>query len=313
MLVLAPMQGLTGLPFRRAFHRTFGDVFDYAVSPFISLTHGNLTLADKKISDVLPENNVGCMPVVPQVLGSEIQEFVDLANRLHDIGYTEVNWNLGCPMPRVARKVRGSGLLPYPEKVGEVLEALTTKTKVGISVKMRLGYRSENEIFDLVPVLNSFPLVNVTIHPRIGTELYSGGLHLDCLGKALPLLKQKVIFNGDIKTMSDLQKIQTLFPEIQDFMIGRGAIADPLLPLKIAKGNAETGKDLILSFLKNLFEEIDELRIPGKSKANKLKEYWGMMREGFAKDFTETDKPLYISSFEEVLDTILDIVRKQMP
>ena len=95
-------------------------------------------------------------------------------------------------------------------------------------------------------------------------------------------------------------------------MIGRGAIADPLLPLKIAKGNAETGNDLILSFLKNLFDEIDALRIPVKSKANKLKEYWGMMREGFAKDFTETDKPLYISSFGEVLDTILDIVRKQM-
>ena len=123
MLVLAPMQGLTGLPFRKAFHRTFGDVFDYAVSPFISLTHGNLTLADKKIYDVLPENNASSIPVVPQVLGSEKQEFVDLTNRLHEVGYTEVNWNLGCPMPRVARKVRGSGLLPHPEKVEEVLEA----------------------------------------------------------------------------------------------------------------------------------------------------------------------------------------------
>lgn len=311
MLVLAPMQGLTGLPFRRAFHRTFGDVFDYAVSPFISLTHGNLTLADKKISDVLPENNVGCMPVVPQVLGSEKQEFVDLANRLHEIGYREVNWNLGCPMPRVARKVRGSGLLPYPERVGEVLEALTTKTKVGISVKMRLGYSSENDIFDLIPVLNSFPLVNVTIHPRIGTELYSGELHLDSLRKVLPLLKHKVIFNGDINTLADFRRINEQFPEIQDFMIGRGAVSDPLLPIKIRRNDNFCDNTLIVSFIQNLCEEIGKLRIPERSKSNKLKEYWGLMRNGVAKSCQESEKPLYLSHFKEVEDAIIAILEKQ--
>lgn len=311
MLVLAPMQGLTGLPFRKAFHRTFGDVFDYAVSPFISLTHGNLTLADKKIFDVLPENNASSIPVVPQVLGSEKQEFVDLTNRLHEVGYTEVNWNLGCPMPRVARKVRGSGLLPYPERVDEVLEALTTKTEVGISAKMRLGYRSENEIFDLIPVLNQFPLANVTIHPRIGTELYSGELHLDCLRKVIPLLKHKVIFNGDINTLADFRKINNLFPEIQDFMIGRGAVADPLLPIKIRRNDNTCDNALIVSFIQNLCEEIGKLRIPERSKSNKLKEYWGMMRNGVAKGCQDSEKPLYLSHFKEVEDAIIAILEKQ--
>lgn len=311
MLVLAPMQGLTGLPFRKAFHRTFGDVFDYAVSPFISLTHGNLTLADKKIHDVLPENNIGSMPVVPQVLGSEKQEFVDLANRLHEIGYHEVNWNLGCPMPRVVRKVRGSGLLPYPERVGEVLEALTTKTEVGISVKMRLGYNSENEIFDMIPVLNRFPLVNVTIHPRIGTELYSGELHLNSLRKVLPLLKHKVIFNGDINTLADFRKTKEQFPEIQDFMIGRGTVADPLLPIKIRRNDDTCDNTLIVSLIQNLCEEIGKLRIPERSKSNKLKEYWGMMRNGVAKGCQDSEKPLYLSHFKEVEDAIIAILEKQ--
>lgn len=311
MLVLAPMQGLTGLPFRKAFHRTFGDVFDYAVSPFISLTHGNLTLADKKIHDVLPENNVGSMPVVPQVLGSEKQEFVDLANRLYEIGYREVNWNLGCPMPRVVRKVRGSGLLPYPEKVDEVLEALTTKTKVGISVKMRLGYHSENEIFDLIPVLNQFPLANVTIHPRIGTELYSGELHLNSLRKVLPLLKHKVIFNGDINTLADFRKTKEQFPEIQDFMIGRGTVADSLLPIKIRRNDDTCDNTLIVSFIQNLCEEIGKLRIPERSKSNKLKEYWGMMRNVVAKNCRNNESPLYLSHFNEVEDAIIAILEKQ--
>jgi tRNA-dihydrouridine synthase len=311
MLGLAPMQGLTGLPFRKAFHRTFVDVFDYAVSPFISLTHGNLTLADKKIYDVLPENNASSIPVVPQVLGSEKQEFVDLTNRLHEVGYTEVNWNLGCPMPRVVRKVRGSGLLPYPERVGEVLEALTTKTEVGISVKMRLGYNSENEIFDMIPILNRFPLVNVTIHPRIGTELYSGELHLVCLRKVIPLLKHKVIFNGDINTLADFRKTKEQFPEIQDFMIGRGTVADPLLPIKIRRNDDTCDNTLIVSLIQNLCEEIGKLRIPERSKSNKLKEYWGMMRNGVAKGCQDSEKPLYLSHFKEVEDAIIAILEKQ--
>ncbi|MBO4741017.1 MAG: tRNA-dihydrouridine synthase family protein [Bacteroidales bacterium] len=308
MLVLAPMQGLTGLPFRKAFHRTFGDVFDYAVSPFISLTHGNLTLADKKIADVLPENNIGSMPVIPQVLGSEIQEFVDLANRLYDIGYTEVNWNLGCPMPRVARKLRGSGLLPYPDKVAEVLDALMSKTKIRVSVKVRLGYRSDNEIFDLIPVLNSFPLANVIIHPRVGIELYQGDLHIGRLCEVLPLLNHKVIFNGEITASDDLSEIKHQFPDIHGFMIGRGAIADPLLPMKINRDSVRNDNNLIISFLQNLFDEIAMLRIPEKSKANKLKEYWSMMCVGFAKGFPDIEKPLYCDTPGQVCNAVMEIV-----
>ena len=308
MLILAPMQGLTGLPFRKAFHHTFGDVFDYAISPFISLTHGNLSLADKKIADVLPQNNAGSMPVVPQILGSEIPEFVDLANRLYEVGYTEANWNLGCPMPRVTRKTRGSGLLPYPDRVAEVLQALTKGTPLRISIKMRLGLNSENDIFGLIPVLNSFPIASITIHPRTAAEQYSGPLRLQCLQKVLPQIKHKIIFNGEINTLADYLETSLRFPEIHDFMIGRGAVADPLLPLKILNRNDYSDKALIITFLQNLCGDIELLHIPDKSKANKLKEYWGLMRKGVAKQCRETEKPLHISRFEDVAKSIIDII-----
>ena len=71
MLILAPMQGLTELLFRRVYNRCYPGAFDYAVSPFLSLTHGNLKVADKKIEDVLPALNAGSIPVVPQLLGHE--------------------------------------------------------------------------------------------------------------------------------------------------------------------------------------------------------------------------------------------------
>ena len=302
MLVLAPMQGLTGLPFRKAFYRTFGDVFDYAVSPFISLTHGNLTLADKKIHDVLPENNRGLMPVVPQVLGSEIPEFVDLANRLYDIGYTEINWNIGCPMPRVARKIRGSGILQHPSKVDEVLEAVTTKTKVEVSVKMRLGYRSENEIFDLIPILNKYPLKNVIIHPRTGVELYSSQLHIESLKRTLPLIKHKVIYNGEIKTTLDAEYVKEHIGDFSGIMIGRGVLFDPLLPLRLKNCNVTDENRLLHSFLDNLCDEIGQLHIPDKSKANKLKEYWSFLNSN--PNIKTNADPLHCKTFAETHEAV---------
>lgn len=310
MIILAPMQGLTELPFRKAYFRTFGNAVDCAVSPFLSLTHGNLCTALKKISDVLPENNVGSIPVTPQILGSEIREFVDLANRLADFGFSEVNWNIGCPMPRVARKTRGSGILPYPELVEEVLEQVCSKTKVEISVKMRLGYSDENEIFALVPVLNAFPLKSVTIHPRTGVELYGGDLHLDCLKRALPLIRHKVVFNGEIKTADDYDAVRTRFPEIEDFMIGRGVVANPILPLEIKHIPVSDAKAAKFRFFEALCSEIRQLPTIEKSKENKIKEYWQLMLQDIrGVDAGTLKEPLLCTSFSEACRKMAEILK----
>ncbi len=92
-MILAPMQGLTEVIFRRVYEECFPGAIQLAVSPFLSLTHGNLADAWDKIEDVLPENNIGSIPVIPQILGKESDEFITLSNRLYDIGYKEINWN----------------------------------------------------------------------------------------------------------------------------------------------------------------------------------------------------------------------------
>ena len=113
-LYLAPIRGLTDALFRDTFSRHFGG-FDAAVAPFISPQKKSL-YEDKMIRDVLPANNT-TLPVVPQLLHTDPEDFLVLARRLADLGYTHINWNLGCPAPMVARKKRGSGLLPYPEEI----------------------------------------------------------------------------------------------------------------------------------------------------------------------------------------------------
>lgn len=287
MLILAPMQGLTELLFRKAYSRCYPYSFDLSVSPFLSLTHGNLKDAGKKVEDVLPELNKGSIAVVPQVLGHEIKGFVELSNRLFDLGYHEVNWNMGCPMRRVAAKHRGSGILPFPDEVREILDAVVPAMKPSLSVKLRLGYRSPDEIDRIIPILNDYPLKSVTVHPRIGKQLYSGTPDLNRFAEILPLVKHPVIYNGDVNSVYDYKRIRSLFPSVRDVMIGRGALYNPLLPWLIKQHCPEDFPDfkppsdyMPMSgsrFIVELTDDILLLNISDEAKKRKIKEYWCLL------------------------------------
>lgn len=308
MLILAPMQGLTELMFRKVYHQCFPGALDYSISPFLSLTHGNLADAWKKIGDVLPEANSNSIPVIPQILGKEPIEFVELANRLYDIGYTEINWNIGCPMRRVTAKHRGSGILPYPDEVRAILDHIIPRLKPDLSIKMRLGLHNPDEIFNLIPILNDYPLLNITIHPRTGKQQYSGQVDLDTFARTLPLLHHKVIYNGDICTTADYRRISQRFPQIQDIMIGRGILYDPLLPLKIKKNHPD---DLpaTLHFILSLTDAIDQLPIRQESQMRKIKEYWCLLRRSLPITEQQATTVLHAKTPDETrlrLRTIID-------
>ena len=266
------MQGLTEVLFRRVYEECFPGAFSYAISPFISLTHGNLAEAWKKIDDVLPAENEGSMHVIPQILGKEPNEFIELGNRLYDLGYNEINWNMGCPMRKVTGKHRGSGILPYPDEVRSILDAVIPNLKPRLSVKMRLGLRSKEEIFALIPIINSYPIASVTIHPRLGRQQYTGVPDLETFGEVLPMFNHPVIYNGDICTAADARSIKGRFSGISDIMIGRGVLYNPSLPLEI-KGIASNPEQNKV-FVRRLMEEID-LQLPTEqSRIRKTKEYW---------------------------------------
>ena len=117
-LYLAPLRGFTDYIYRNTFAEHF-DGFDGALAPFIPTITAD-RFKPSHLKDVLPENN-SSIPVVPQIISNLPDDFINLAVRLYDLGYTSVNWNLGCPFPMVAKKFRGSGLLPYPEKIDAFL------------------------------------------------------------------------------------------------------------------------------------------------------------------------------------------------
>lgn len=312
MLILAPMQGLTELMFRKTYHQCFPEALDAAVSPFLSITHGNLNEACRKINDVLPDANRDSIPVIPQILGKEPDEFVGLANRLHELGYDEVNWNIGCPMRRVTAKLRGSGILPHPDKVRNILDSVVPRLKPRLSIKMRLGLSSPDDIFALVPVLSSYPLANITIHPRTGRQQYAGQVDLDTFEQAYRQFQCPIVYNGDLCTPEDYRRLRRRFPDIDDFMIGRGILYDPILPLKIKGIVSDDDRDAATlaarRFATALLDAILACPTTDESKMRKTKEYWSLLHRSLPIAEQQARTVLRQPTLRETLAALHDVL-----
>ncbi|MCP4670060.1 MAG: tRNA-dihydrouridine synthase family protein, partial [Desulfobacula sp.] len=170
-IILAPLQGFTDVTYRNVFSSHFSGV-DEAIAPFIS-TMGQNRLKPSRLKDVDPKNNKNIF-VTPQILGNISDDFIFLADHLYNMGHKKINWNLGCPHSKIAKKMKGSGLLMYPEKIDNFLDAVIPKISNTLSIKLRLGRKSKNEIFKLLPVFDKYPLDEIIIHPRTGIQMYEG-------------------------------------------------------------------------------------------------------------------------------------------
>jgi tRNA-dihydrouridine synthase len=229
-ICLAPLKGVTDAIFRNIFAEFYGGV-EWAVAPFVS-TVSATRIKPKYLKDLLPQNNSG-MPIVPQIMSKSAVDFMVMAAALFDMGYVHINWNLGCPYPMVAKKGRGSGMLPYPDRIESFLDRVVPAIPNQLSIKMRLGRHRKEEIIELMPILNRYPLKLLIVHPRTGEQMYEGEPDLEAFRQCLQQTRHTVVYNGDIVARSDFVRLSRRFPEVSAWMIGRGAIQDPYLPLSI--------------------------------------------------------------------------------
>ena len=305
ILYLAPLRGFTEYIYRNAFVRHFGG-FDVAISPFIP-TMTAARFKKSHLKDVLPENN-RAMPVIPQIIGNKPEDFIPLAQRLFDLGYEMVNWNLGCPFPMVAKKQRGSGLLPYPQKIEAFLEATLPAIPTRLSVKVRLGRKKTDEILKLLPIFNRYPLDEVIIHPRTGKQMYDGEPDLDMFEKCLKASSHTTVYNGDINDLATFRLFSRRFDTVDRWMIGRGALIDPFLPAAIKNGDDNTIEKVkkFRAFYDELFEHYrQEFRGPGHL-LDRMKGFWTYFSQSF-KDGRKIKKKIHRT---RKLDRYLNIVER---
>ena len=256
-LLSSPLQGFTDFRFRNAFHKYFGGI-DTFYSPYIKL-NGKFVVKGSYERDILPENNT-TLEVIPQIITNDADEFLFVAKYVQQLGYKELNWNLGCPYPMVAKCGMGSGLISNTSQIEHILKRVHNETDIIVSMKMRMGYENPSEILDVFPILEQYPIKNIAIHARIGKQLYKGGVDLDAFQKCLEHSNQKIYYNGDITSVEKFKELQERFPQIDHWMIGRGLIADPFLPSMIKNNTTEYPKnrlELFEAFHDEIYQEYD--------------------------------------------------------
>jgi tRNA-dihydrouridine synthase len=256
-LLSSPLQGFTDFRFRNAFQQYFGGI-DTFYSPYIKL-NGKLVIKGSYERDILPENNT-TLEVIPQIITNDAEEFLFVANYVQQLGYKELNWNLGCPYPMVAKCGMGSGLIRNTSQIEHILQRVHEETNIVVSLKMRMGYDNASEILDVFPILDRFPIKNIAIHARIGKQLYKGGVDLDSFQKCLDHTKHKLYYNGDITSVTKFKEMQDRFPTIDHWMIGRGLIADPFLPSMIKNNTTVYPKnrwEIFEAFHETIYRDYD--------------------------------------------------------
>ena len=270
---MAPMKGFTDHLFRSVFAEHFGG-FDLAVAPFITTKQGH-RIKRKYVKDLLPENNTR-LPVIPQILSKTAGDFIVLANYLYDLGYNTVNWNLGCPYPMVANKQRGSGMLPYTDRIQTFLDRVIPELQGSLSIKMRLGWKDATDIFRLLPVIDAYPLSEIIIHPRTGLQRYEGSVDLDAFEACLAMTHHPVVYNGDIRTVDNFRRLSQRFDGVYAWMIGRGCLADPFLPGCITRSSDDIPDKIyrMQQFHEALFEAYNRVLDGPSHVMNKMKGLW---------------------------------------
>lgn len=272
-IFFAPLQGYTEDAYRRFHHQLYGGVERY-YTPFVRIEHGSVRSKDKR--DVRPEFNLG-VPVVPQLIASDASELRLLLNEVLPLGYKEIDINMGCPFPLQTKHGRGAGLLAHPDKVTEICQLIKSHPEVTFSVKMRLGLDDKSQWQNILPILNSTPLRHITLHPRIATQQYKGSVDMDEFEAFLTASQHPVVYNGDVRSIEEIQALETRYPQLSGIMIGRGLLARPSLAAEYSTGKEWSQSDQwqTLKQMHTLMKEHYEKVIPGESQQlQKLRTFW---------------------------------------
>lgn len=273
----APLEGISGCLYRNTHHQFFAGVDAY-FAPFIS-TSQSIDKKNKEMRDILPENNSG-IPLVPQLLSNNGELFLEYQRVIADLGYTEVNLNLGCPSKTVVAKRRGSGFLGDLDELHRFLDIIFNGNIIDISIKTRLGLQTADQFLQLMEIYNEYPIRELTIHPRTQKDFYGGHPDMDMFRAGFAMSKNPVCYNGDLCTVEDVRRIEAEFPTLSAIMIGRGLLKNPGLIGEL-KGQSPVDMKHLKAFHDELLIRYQEKLFGEKPVLFKMKEFWVYLGQSY--------------------------------
>lgn len=222
-VLAAPLQGVTDNVWRMAQHEVFGGVDAY-YAPFMRVERGEIRRKD--LRDVDPERNAG-ITLIPQILACQPDHALMMVDALKQMGYRRIDIDLGCPFPPISLHRKGSGMLAYPELTEALFKALAAVDGVEYSVKMRLGWDSNDQWRDILPLMEIIKPVHIAVHPRTGKQQYKGELDMEQFEALLAASTWPVVYNGSLRTPEDIEAVVGRYPGLAAVMVGSGLAANP--------------------------------------------------------------------------------------
>lgn len=271
---LAPLRGYTNKEYRYAITKNFKGISE-CVMPFFSVTD-NLPAKFSKYACCFTDDELKheCnYTVIPQLIGNNPKALAGFCIMLRDNGFHNINMNLGCPMPQITKKKRGSGLLLHPDTIDSILDEIFKVDGIEFSVKVRLGMKNKSDLASVIPVLNKYPLNSVIVHPRLASDKYEGVVDLEAMKEYFPEFEMKVIYNGDIVDNQSFGKVRQLFPSVDTFMIGRGLLYKPFLTEELINGQDYSYTER-LNLFNNFYADLLAAMNGKQNLSSHIKAYW---------------------------------------
>ena len=279
-IFLAPMDGLADSLLRDLLTRVGG--YDGAVSEFLRVSGTPLPLrAFRRVCPELDNNSRtrSGTPVAVQLLGSHSERMAETAARLATLAPVGIDLNFGCPAPTVNRHGGGAMLLDDPELMQRIAEAVRRAVPpvIPVTAKMRLGVRDTAKTLECACALESGGVVSLVVHARTKADAYRPPAYWEWIARVRETVAVPVIANGEIWSVADYNRCREI-TGCADVMIGRGAVADPLLAKRIRAAQdgvcpeAEPNEDwqtvvlLVCEFWVRVQQRVTARHAPGRLK-----------------------------------------------
>lgn len=287
-LILAPMEGLADDVLREVLTRP--GAYDWCVTEFVRVT--TAVLPHSAYTRVSPELKQGAQtssgtPVRVQLLGSDPAMLAANAAHLAKLNPFGIDLNFGCPAPLVNRHRGGAALLEEPELLHRIASAVrrAVPPPIAVTAKMRLGINDTAFALACAQALEAAGVQEVVVHGRTKQDGYRPQVRWEWIARVRDTLHIPVIANGEVWTLDEYRAIRDE-SGCEDVMLGRGAVADPLLASRIRQGEVASPARLAADWTQILIL-IGEFwaRVQGKLAARhapgRLKQWVGQMRRNY--------------------------------
>ena len=298
----APMESITMYPLRNIHKDMFAGSVSKYYSPFVTAVKSK-HFKNREKNDILPVHNKPFFEeqdssLVVQIMSGNSETFLWAAKEIAQLGYKELNLNLGCPASTVVNRHKGAGLLADPDYLDSMLSDIfeakenTQELKdIEISLKTRLGVTDESEAEKLMEIYAKYPISELTVHARVKDDFYKNTPRLEAFCNSVKRYREcggkaPICYNGNIFSKKDhentMDKLESsgIASEVTSMMLGRGILENPALARELTGGEKLSASEL-KEYLTRLYSGYEEYIPEDRNVIFKLLEHWAFIHTHF--------------------------------